>query len=53
MLILHFIPIFEDKDFADKMVEIEKDRAAHYKNAWNEALSLTKEQRLEKFLRYF
>ncbi len=37
------------EDFANEMVEIEKKRAENYQIAWDFALSLTKEQRKEKF----
>jgi hypothetical protein len=44
-----WVDLYGEK-FADEMVGIEKKRAENYQQAWDWALSLSKEQRAEKFL---
>jgi hypothetical protein len=40
------------KDFADRMVDIEKERADIYKTSWEGALALGKDERKDKFAEY-
>lgn len=40
------------KTFADKMVEVESNRASRYKRIWNETLALSKRERKNEFRRY-